>query len=147
MVEQWSSKSYAWVRFLLPLLLKFKNLKNFKYLKKNNKTLSLINFYKKSNKFFLKKNTYKNKINFNKNISKNKINLTFIKKLKLQNTILNTNFLYGFFFLLRENFSFSKRKNYLEIIPFVDNFKIIFKKFINKFFIFNFFNYFNFFNK
>ena len=45
MVEQWSSKSYAWVRFLLSLL--YKN-KSFKYSKGiDNRKIVLTNFIKK----------------------------------------------------------------------------------------------------
>ena len=64
MVEQWSSKSHAWVRILLSLSLKNKfNYSNKKYLLKKKINLASFNFFKKfnNNSRFSKIFFYKNK--------------------------------------------------------------------------------------
>ena len=54
MVERWSSKSYMWVRFLLPLYLKFKQKKNLKKFKKIRLFTKILYPRKKS---FIRRNT------------------------------------------------------------------------------------------
>ena len=63
MVEQWSSKSHVWVRFLLPLLQKYRFQKRkFKPIKIFNKKKSkIINL---NRKYFLKNFKFFNKKNF-----------------------------------------------------------------------------------
>lgn len=65
-VEQWSSKSHMWVRFLLPLLYNFKHKKKF-FKKKNTSNFKKI---KTSNNLIFKNYTYTHK--FNKLVRPNK---------------------------------------------------------------------------
>ena len=101
MVEQWSSKSYMWVRFLLPLFLNKNKNKKLKILNLNKKfTINLLKnkpflFKNKpflfKNKPFLFKNKPSNKkiflhFSYNKSILSNK--LFFYNKLILCNKLL-----------------------------------------------------------
>ena len=103
MVEQWSSKSHVWVRFLLPLLLKYRfNKRKFKpikiFNKKKNKIINLnIKFYKKFYKIFYNKN-YFEIFNFYKIKNFSLVNYSFY------NNFFNLNkfFFYNNFFNLNK---------------------------------------------
>ena len=112
MVEQWSSKSHAWVRFLLPLLLHYKLIKNNKNLKNKKKQTinlfkkNLLKFYqKKSIKFFKNTiiNNYRNKNNLFFQFLNSKYNFT-----KHVSPILWNLYLLKFIYI---NFNFNKRNN------------------------------------
>lgn len=63
MVELWSSKPTAWVRFLLPLLQKISNKPFFFKFKKNNR--SKITKIKNKNSIFFFFSIFRQKLNFN----------------------------------------------------------------------------------
>ena len=148
MVEQWSSKSYAWVRFLLSLL--YKN-KSFKYSKGiDNRKIVLTNFIKKHKYFYKNKkiNGFFNKFNNN--------NYFFFQMKKvnqnnnpiLNNKINNYNHLFNklFFYSLSNNFaknlfSLNFNQNLFVFYKFLSN-KTIMLFFINflKITNFTFFN-------
>lgn len=129
MAEQWSSKSYMWVRFLLPLLIKVKNIKFLKkkYNIKNRKIFS-INFLKKNNLLLNLKISNKN---FFFNIKKNNT-FFFIWNNKLFSTFNSTFFLIKhFFFFTTKNFNTLLSKN--NFIFFYSFTKSLFSSFIDNF--------------
>lgn len=149
MVEQWSSKSYVWVRFLLPLLLKIKNTK---HLKTSNNRFLIINFLKK--KTFInriEKNTFI-KYFYNLNYTNRNKYLFIFRKNSLFKSFNNykiNNYLFHFYFLKNFFFfNFKKKDFFLNKINFFNcrkMFLITYFDFSIKLFNFYFNNFINFF--
>lgn len=135
MVEQWSSKSHAWVRFLLSLLLKLKNF------------FSRINYKnKKITKFKLITNLKKNKIlKFrHKKIFKNNsfIKITNLHRIPYFNNKNNFyfNFLTQIVFLSSFNVNINKNLIFLKsIFTYKNAIPMYIKNYENNFLRFNFF--------
>lgn len=115
MVEQWSSKSHVWVRFLLPLLRNFHFNKNFVINKKRRKK-KIINFLKLNKKNNLRSNYfyYPNEylFVFRKNKNKNKNNhvngnSSFNKNLILKYALKSNTFIYYNTYLEKSTFFFT----------------------------------------
>lgn len=142
MVEQWSSKSHVWVRFLLPLLFKKKIFKNIFIIKKKKKTinpcklkkfLQFSNFYKnrKENFFFLAKKQY---LSSKFMIKPNESFVLFVK-----NYSFLFNYYFSYFYFYKNLY---KSENFFNSVTF-NNFIFLivcFNKFFS-FFVFNFINF------
>lgn len=121
MVEQWSSKSYVWVRFLLPLLKKtYKNLKF-------NKKQILINFFKKSKN----KKLFNNKLLTNFFLTKNAY-LSFKKNKRMSTSPFIVNFNKYFFSINSFFFHENLKKKSFQLWKINKNYFTVFNSFFNK---------------
>ena len=122
MVEQWSSKSYTWVRFLLSLLTRKKNYKYIKridyrkidYRKIDYKKKALVNLFKK-NKYL-----FKNKINHSRNFFK------FLHNINI-NDDNNLSFLFKKTSSLSKNFDYKSFSYYSYFVYFNKRFFLDYK--------------------
>jgi hypothetical protein len=121
MVEQRSSKSFVWVRFLLSLLFSKKNV-----FRNNNN--NIVNFYK-IHKLITSGRRYRNRNFFTKSVGKNFFFLKFSKKTKpiiFFNYIKNANlgkyyYLSKFFYLKKKNLTLTSSSFSFAYFNFIPN--------------------------
>ncbi len=138
MVEQWSSKSFMWVRFLLPLFMKYKKFKLNKH--STQKKLILSQKIKKNFQPFIKKNSFFKDFFFKINKKKNLNSFLLKKNFPVLLKFFFNNFSKCFFYFYQNNNLNSKNSFF-----FINNFFFFFYLFsynnIFFFFNFNFLNY------